>query len=353
MFLQFSDGKFTMKLFMKILISVLLFFFFYLFSPVAAFGATCDSVVGNLTASPESGTTNTVFTISGTINDCANESNVLDQPGGLRLFGDSGEDTDNPFVAGLTTDENGRFSAEIVAPTEGTWTAQVYYLGSPIGGSNSITIRVSQGQTYACGDDVPPNSTACPQECPSSQVPGSQLWKCGGPPTPTPEVINSASPTIRPPEPPCKNGTKELIVGDPNNPSDDYVSLKECHSVMTGLGIELNTDPYGLIGSLFTFFLSISGGILLAIIIYSGYQMMTSQGEPEKIKIARERITSAIIGFIFLIFSMVILEVIGVNILRIPGFCGQNDPECQQANFAEPTPIPTRTPTDTPLGRPR
>ena len=51
----------------------------------------------------------------------------------------------------------------------------------------------------------------------------------------------------------------------------------------------------------------------------AGYKFMTSQGDPERVKEAREILTSAVIGLLFLIFSLVILEVIGVDLLGIPG----------------------------------
>jgi hypothetical protein len=47
---------------------------------------------------------------------------------------------------------------------------------------------------------------------------------------------------------------------------------------------------------------------------------MISQGNPEQVKGAREQLTAAIIGLLFIIFSLVILQIIGVNILKIPGF---------------------------------
>ena len=47
---------------------------------------------------------------------------------------------------------------------------------------------------------------------------------------------------------------------------------------------------------------------------------MTSQGNPEAVKAATEQLTSAIIGLLFIILSFVILEIIGVDILKIPGF---------------------------------
>jgi hypothetical protein len=81
----------------------------------------------------------------------------------------------------------------------------------------------------------------------------------------------------------------------------------------------MSTNPSLFIQSLYTLLLSISGGIALLMIIYSGYQLMTSRGNPEVVKTARERLTSAIVGLLFLVFSMVILQIIGFDILKIPG----------------------------------
>jgi hypothetical protein len=92
----------------------------------------------------------------------------------------------------------------------------------------------------------------------------------------------------------------------------------ECTQVNTALGL-IGTDPKEFIAKLFAVLLSISGGIALLMIIYSGYQLMISRGNPELVKAARERITSAIVGLLFMIFSLVILQIIGVDILHIPG----------------------------------
>ena len=93
----------------------------------------------------------------------------------------------------------------------------------------------------------------------------------------------------------------------------------QCLSVSTAIG-NIPTDPTGFISSLFGILLSISGLIAIIIIIISGYRIMVSQGNPEKIKGAREALTSAIIGLLFMIFSVAILQIIGVNILHIPSF---------------------------------
>ena len=47
---------------------------------------------------------------------------------------------------------------------------------------------------------------------------------------------------------------------------------------------------------------------------------MVSRGDKEKLAGARETLTSAIVGLLFIVLSIVILEIIGVDILRIPGF---------------------------------
>jgi hypothetical protein len=64
----------------------------------------------------------------------------------------------------------------------------------------------------------------------------------------------------------------------------------------------------------------LAGLIALACIIYSTFVLQTSGGNPERIKKAREYLTSCIVGLLLIIFSVFILNVIGVNILQIPGF---------------------------------
>lgn len=91
-----------------------------------------------------------------------------------------------------------------------------------------------------------------------------------------------------------------------------------CTGVNTALGTIL-VDPGSLISNIFGILLSISGGIAIVIIILSGYRIVFSQGDPEKLQNARQHLTSAIIGLLFIIFSVVILRVIGVDILHLPG----------------------------------
>lgn len=101
----------------------------------------------------------------------------------------------------------------------------------------------------------------------------------------------------------------------PNTNGDGYL----CDTGL-GFGLQIRTDPAGFVQSIFGILLSISGSIALVLIIISGYQLMVSRANPEKIQAAKERLTSAIIGLLFIILSLVILQVIGVDLLKIPGF---------------------------------
>lgn len=98
------------------------------------------------------------------------------------------------------------------------------------------------------------------------------------------------------PTPPCQNGTCHTAIGD------------------------INTNPTDFVKAIFGVILGLAGGVALILIIISGYALMTSQGNPEKVQGAREQLTAAIVGLLFIIFSLVILQFIGVNILHIPGF---------------------------------
>lgn len=93
----------------------------------------------------------------------------------------------------------------------------------------------------------------------------------------------------------------------------------KCISVDTAIGT-ISTEPQAFVRSIFNLILGLAGGIALILIILSGYKFMASQGNPEATKAATEQLTSAIIGLLFIIFAFVILEMIGVDILQIPGF---------------------------------
>lgn len=61
----------------------------------------------------------------------------------------------------------------------------------------------------------------------------------------------------------------------------------------------------------------VGGGIAFLLIVYASFMIMTSQGDPARLKAGQELLTSAISGLIMLIFSVFILNFIGIDILGI------------------------------------
>lgn len=64
----------------------------------------------------------------------------------------------------------------------------------------------------------------------------------------------------------------------------------------------------------------VAGGISMLCIMFAAFQMQTSSGNAEKIKKAQELLTNCITGLMVIIFSVLILKIIGIDILKLPGF---------------------------------
>lgn len=64
----------------------------------------------------------------------------------------------------------------------------------------------------------------------------------------------------------------------------------------------------------------IAGGIAFLYFLYGAFLFLTSRGNPEQIAMGREIIMSSLLGLALIIFSVFLLRVISVDILKIPGF---------------------------------
>lgn len=65
-----------------------------------------------------------------------------------------------------------------------------------------------------------------------------------------------------------------------------------------------------LLSKVLLFLFPLAGLILLFVLIWGGFDFITSQGNPEKIKSAWAKITTGIIGFALLVFSMLFARLI-------------------------------------------
>lgn len=109
-------------------------------------------------------------------------------------------------------------------------------------------------------------------------------------------------------------------IKDSKEQSECIKCVRGAEGIWTGIGC-LNTDLGALVREKITgTFVGIGGAMALLCIMYAAFILQTSRGNPEKIKKAKEMLRACITGLLLIIFSVLILKVIGVDILRIPGF---------------------------------
>lgn len=91
------------------------------------------------------------------------------------------------------------------------------------------------------------------------------------------------------------------------------------NGVDTAIGC-IPTQPRELVFAILKLAAGVGGGIAFLLMLLGAFQMITSAGNPETLKMGQERFTSAVIGLLFVIFSVLLMQIIGFDILKIPGF---------------------------------
>lgn len=110
--------------------------------------------------------------------------------------------------------------------------------------------------------------------------------------------------------------------GDTNCTSAKGVPCTESkNGIMTAIGC-VPTEPLALVEGLLRYGTLAAGGIAFLLMILGALQMITAEGNPEAIKNGQERFYSAIIGLLLIIFSVLLMQVIGVDILGLPDLGG-------------------------------
>lgn len=79
-------------------------------------------------------------------------------------------------------------------------------------------------------------------------------------------------------------------------------------------------DPIGFVQKFYGLGLGFIGGVGVLYIIYGGYIILTSQGNPENLNKGKSYIFYAIAGILLAVFGYMFVQVVIVDILHIPGF---------------------------------
>lgn len=82
----------------------------------------------------------------------------------------------------------------------------------------------------------------------------------------------------------------------------------------------LSHEPSGFASFILRFSLGIGGGIAFLTMLFGGFCLLTSAGNPGRINQGKKMIFYSGLGILVIIFSVFILELVGVHILGIPEF---------------------------------
>lgn len=175
------------------------------------------------------------------------------------------------------------------------------------GSFENVTIEGVNGETVKLLLDINDRKTPY-QSC----NPTIRLSSSAGTPAP------ADSSTI-----PDKVAVKKCEKGDPSCsgggglPCGD--ASVESGGILTAIGC-IHTNPASFTQDLVKFAVGISGGLAFLMMLLGASQMLTSNGNPDALKAGQDRLISATIGLLIVIFAVLLMQIIGVDILKLPGF---------------------------------
>lgn len=80
------------------------------------------------------------------------------------------------------------------------------------------------------------------------------------------------------------------------------------------------SDPGAIANVVLEIGLALGGGVSLVLMILAAIKIISSRGNPDSLQEGKDQFTAAILGLLFIIFATLILQLIGRDILGIPGF---------------------------------
>jgi hypothetical protein len=98
------------------------------------------------------------------------------------------------------------------------------------------------------------------------------------------------------------------------------LNLNLNYPTIFGLDLNRDQDINKVVAWFYYFIISIGGLAAFVMLVWGGFQWLTSAGSPTKISEAKDRINSAILGLVIILASYLILQVINPEllILKLP-----------------------------------
>ncbi len=76
----------------------------------------------------------------------------------------------------------------------------------------------------------------------------------------------------------------------------------------------------GVVQSVLNIIFSASGGIAFLYLLYGSFIIATSQADPERLNYGRRLVNGAIVGLVFTLGSVLLVNFIASGVLKVPGF---------------------------------
>lgn len=162
--------------------------------------------------------------------------------------------------------------------------------------------------TAACGQSL---NSICPVYRPVNCVPGALAFCC--------ETEDECTTSLQTQSQTAREAKIEDLCKFAGEKSGECMNCFGGGEAWTAIGC-IPTSPSEFMERFLSLGIGLAGGIAFLLIIFSGFQMLTSVGNPEKLNAGKELLTSAISGLILIIFSIFLLRLIGVDILGLPEF---------------------------------
>ena len=146
-----------------------------------------------------------------------------------------------------------------------------------------------------------------------SQPPGTGV----GTITPAPPTLTSN------PLPTCDlcGWCNQAVNPKPSDWDQCNICISQPRSYWTVLGC-LSTDPSAapFVKSILSVVFAVSGGLAFLSVLMGSVTVLTSAGDPLRLRAGKDMLTNSLMGLFLIIFSIFLLRVVGVEILRLPGF---------------------------------
>lgn len=174
--------------------------------------------------------------------------------------------------------------------------------------------EVINGDLPSCVEIIPQNAATPP----INKSPGN--WKpcvrC---------LYPDLYPTTSDPDPAACDTVR--INPDTNMPPTPYIgrqyTMIGCLTSDGGFGNNTGSGASSFVQALFDLLVfRIMGGIAFLYLLYGAFLVLTSRAEPERLNFGKRVIIAAVVGLIFALSSVFIVNLIGSGILRLPGFTG-------------------------------